>query len=199
MRLLFLLARGNLRLTMANHIDANKAEFQAVIDHFHQELQGFRTGRAHPGLVEGIHVVAYGQSMDLKSCASVTVPDAKTLQIEPWDKTIVKDVEKAIVEANIGMMPNTAGTIIRLVMPPMTEDNRKSMVKLLRQREEGAKIAIRNVREKVRSAIQQDKKDKAIGEDEERRELERLDKVTGEWNAKIEIMTEDKEKEIMTV
>ena len=184
---------------MANHIDANKAEFQAVIDHFHQELQGFRTGRAHPGLVEHIHVVAYGQSMDLKSCASVTIPDAKTLQIEPWDKSIVKDVEKAIIEANLGMMPNTAGTVIRLVMPPMTEDNRKSMVKLLKQREEAAKIAVRNVREKVRSAIQADKKEKLIGEDEERRELERLDKTIGEWNAKVEQMAAEKEKEVLTV
>lgn len=184
---------------MANHIDANKAEFQAVIDHFHQELQGFRTGRAHPGLVEHVHVVAYGQSMDLKSCASVTVPDAKTLQIEPWDKSIVKDVEKAIIEANLGMMPNTAGTVIRLVMPPMTEDNRKSMVKLLKQREEAAKIAVRNVREKVRTAIQNDKKEKLIGEDDERRELERLDKTITEWNAKVEQMATEKEKEVMTV
>lgn len=186
-------------LSMANHIDANKAEFQAVIDHFHQELQGFRTGRAHPGLVEHVHVVAYGQSMDLKSCASVTVPDAKTLQIEPWDKSIVKDVEKAIIEANLGMMPNTAGTVIRLVMPPMTEDNRKNMVKLLKQREEAAKIAVRNVREKVRTAIQNDKKEKLIGEDDERRELERLDKTITEWNAKVEQMATEKEKEVMTV
>lgn len=184
---------------MANHLDASKAEFQAVVDHFHQELLGFRTGRAHPGLVEHVHVVAYGQSMDLKSCASVTIPDAKTLQIEPWDKSIVKDVEKAIIEANLGMMPNTAGTVIRLIMPPMTEENRKSMVKLLKQREEAAKIAVRTVREKVRTAIQTDKKEKLIGEDDERRELERLDKVVGEWNAKIQQMTEEKEKEVMTV
>ncbi len=184
---------------MSNRIDEHKAEFQAAIDHYHKELQGMRTGRPSAGLVEGIRLDVYGQSMDLKSNASITIPDNKTLQIEPWDKSILKDIEKAIIDANIGMMPNVAGTTIRLVMPPMTEENRKSMVKLVNQREEHAKITVRNVREKIKTAIQSDEKEKIISQDERTRELEKLDKMVAELNTKIEALTVEKEKEIMTI
>jgi len=184
---------------MPNRIDESKAEFAAAVDHYQKELHGMRTGRASAALVEGIRVEVYGQSMDLKSNASITIPDNKTLQIEPWDKSIVKDIEKALVDANLGMQPNVAGTVIRLVMPPMNEENRKNMVKLVNQREEAAKIVIRNIREKVKSTIQADEKEKIISEDEKHRELEKLDKAVAEWNAKIESLTKLKEEEIMTV
>lgn len=184
---------------MPNRIDEHKAEFQAALEHYQKELHGMRTGRASAALVEGIRVEVYGQSMDLKSNASITIPDNKTLQIEPWDKSIVKDIEKALIDANIGMQPNTAGTTIRLVMPPMTEENRKNMVKLVNQREEQSKIQIRNIREKIKTAIQADEKEKVISQDERTRELEKLDKMVAEWNAKIDALTADKEKEIMTV
>jgi ribosome recycling factor len=184
---------------MPNRIDEHKAEFQAAIEHYQKELSGMRTGRASAALIEGIRVEVYGQSMDLKSNASITIPDNKTLQIEPWDKSIVKDIEKALIDANIGMQPNTAGTTIRLVMPPMTEENRKNMVKLVNQREEQAKITVRNIREKIKTAIQADEKEKVISQDERTRDLEKLDKMVAEWNAKIDALTADKEKEIMTV
>lgn len=184
---------------MPNRIEEHKAEFQGALDHFQQELKGMRTGRASAALVEGIRVEAYGQSMDLKSNASVTIPDNKTIQIEPWDKALVKDIEKALIDANLGMMPNVAGTVIRLVMPPMNEENRKSMVKLVNQRSEQAKIVIRNIREAVKTAVQNDEKAKTISEDDRRRQLEVLDKTVAEWNAKIDAVTADKEKEIMTV
>lgn len=184
---------------MPNRIEEHKAEFQGALDHFQQELKGMRTGRASAALVEGIRVEAYGQSMDLKSNASVTIPDNKTIQIEPWDKALVKDIEKALIDANLGMMPNVAGTVIRLVMPPMNEENRKSMVKLVNQRSEQAKIVIRNIREAVKTAVQSDEKAKTISEDDRRRQLEVLDKTVAEWNAKIDAVTADKEKEIMTV
>lgn len=158
-----------------------------------------RTGRASAALVENIRVEAYGQSMDLKSNASVTIPDNKTIQIEPWDKSLVKDIEKALIDANLGMMPNVAGTVIRMVMPPMNEENRKNMVKLVSQRTEQAKITIRNIRESVKTAIQNDEKAKTISEDDKRRQLESLDKVVAEWNAKLDAIAEEKEKEIMTV
>ena len=183
-----------------SHLDSSQSEFQQVIDHFQKELQGLRTGRASVSLVEGISVEAYGgQKMELKAVASITTPDAKTVQIEPWDKSIVKEIEKALVDASLGMQPNVAGTVIRMVMPPMTEESRKSLAKVLHQKEEQAKIGVRNVREKVKTAITNDEKNKVISEDEKRRELEKLDKVVGEWNAKIQKITDDKEKEIMTV
>lgn len=184
---------------MANHIDDHKGEFQGTIDHYHKELQGIRTGRANPAMVENVRLEVYGQSMDLKSVASITTPDAKTLQIEPWDKTVVKDVEKALIDAGLGMQPNTAGTVIRLVMPPMTEETRKNMVKMLNQKAEVARVGVRNVREKVKSLITTDEKNKAISEDEKRRNLERLDKVVAEWNAKIDQMTDEKEKDVLTI
>lgn len=184
---------------MATRIEEHKPEFQNAVDHYQKELAGMRTGRANGALVEGVRVEVYGQSMDLKSNASITIPDAKTIQIEPWDKSIVKDIEKALIEANLGMQPNVAGTVIRLVMPPMTEENRKNMVKMVGQREEAAKIAVRNIREKIKTAIQNDEKAKMISEDEKRRLLEQLDKTVADWNAKIEALTADKEKEIMTV
>ncbi|HVM90736.1 MAG TPA: ribosome recycling factor [Verrucomicrobiae bacterium] len=184
---------------MPNRIDEQKAEFQAVIDHFQKDLQSLRTGRASAALVEGIRVESYGQLMDLKSVANISTPDAKTVQIEPWDKGIVKEIEKAIVESSLGMAPNVAGTVIRLVMPPMTEENRKNMAKVLHQKEEQAKISIRNLREKIKTAIQNDEKAKTIAEDEKRRQLESLDKVVGEWNGKIEAITAEKEREILTV
>lgn len=185
---------------MPTHLDAHKAEFQAAIEHFHKELQGLRTGRASVSVVEDIRVEAYdGQSMDLKSVASITTPDAKTIQIEPWDKSIVKNIEKALVDASLGMMPNTAGTVIRMVLPPMTEEGRKNLVKILHQKEEVARVGIRGIRDKVKTAVTNDEKNKLMSEDDKRRQLEQLDKVVAEWNGKIEEITEEKETEILTV
>lgn len=111
----------------------------------------------------------------------------------------MKDVEKALVDASLGMRPNVAGTVIRLIMPPMTEEGRKNLVKMLHQKEEHAKIGIRNIREEVKKGIMDDEKEKAISEDERKRELEKMEKVVGEWNAQIDKITKDKEEEIMTI
>lgn len=184
---------------MPSHLDAHKADFQAVIDHYHKELQSMRSGRASAALLDNVRVESYGQMMELKALASITTPDAKTIQIEPWDKTVVKDIEKALIDASLGMMPNVAGTSIRLSMPQMTEETRKNMVKLLNQKEEASKISVRNIREKVKSLIVDDEKNKLIGEDDKHRQLEALDKAVPEWNKKIEALTADKEKEIMTI
>ncbi len=184
---------------MSSHLDAHKSEFSKVIEHFQHELQALRTGRANVGLVDHIRVEAYGQMSDLKSVASLTTPDAKTLQIEPWDKTLVKDIEKALIDAALGMQPNTAGTVIRLVMPPTSEEGRKNLVKILRQKAEEARIGVRNVREKVKTLIIDEEKAKTMSEDERRRALEQLDKATADENAKIETVAKDKEEEIMKV
>jgi ribosome recycling factor len=184
---------------MPNYLETHKAAFQGVIDHYHKELQTLRTGRASVALVEGIPVQAYGQTMDVKGLASITTPDAKTIQIEPWDKSVVKDLEKALIDASLGMQPNVAGTVIRLVMPPMTEESRKNLVKTLHQKEEQAKIGIRNVREEMKKQITDDEKAKTISEDERTRELEKMEKAVSEWNAQIQKITEEKETEIMTI
>lgn len=184
---------------MPNHLEEHKNDFQNVLEHFQKELQALRTGRASVSLVDGIVVETYGQSMELKAVASITTPDAKTIQIEPWDKSVVKEVEKALVDASLGMQPNVAGTVIRLVMPPMTEENRKQLVKVLHQKVEQAKIGVRNVREKIKTAVTNDKKAKVISEDDERRQLEQLDKLVTEWNDKLTKVAQDKEKDILTI
>lgn len=184
---------------MPSHVEAHKSDFQTVIEHYQKELQTLRTGRASVALVESIPVQAYGSSMLLKELASITTPDARTVQIEPWDKSVVKDLEKALVDASLGMQPNVAGTVIRMIMPPMTEDGRKNLVKVLHQKEEQAKIGVRNVREKIKSMVTDEEKAKTISEDERARQLEQLEKVVAEWNAKITEITKDKEEEIMTI
>jgi ribosome recycling factor len=184
---------------MANHVDDAKPQFAQVIEHLEKELHNLRSGRANASMVEDLPVEVYGSMMELKGVASISVPDAKTIQIEPWDKNNVKDIEKAIQASSLGLNPNVSGTTIRLVMPPMTEENRKALVKVLGQKAEQARISLRNVREEVREQISSDEKEKMIGEDEKFRMFEQLDKVVADYNAQVERISNEKEEEIMTI
>ena len=184
---------------MPNYIEQSKLQFQLVVDHFTKDLQNLRAGRAQASMVETLAIEAYGSTMELKSVASITVPDARTIQIEPWDKNVVKEIEKGILASGLGLNPNTAGTVIRLVIPAMTEENRKNFIKLIGQKAEAARIGLRSVREEVRAKITADEKAKAISEDEKFRYQEQLDKLIVDFNAKIEQLAKDKEKDIMTI
>lgn len=184
---------------MPTPIESAKPEFQQVLQHLDKELHNIRSGRANAALVEDLRIEAYGSMMELKGLASISVPDAKTIQIEPWDKGVVKDIEKGLIAANLGLTPNVTGTIVRLIMPPTTEENRRETVKVVHQKGEQARISIRGVRETVRDAILKSEKDKLIGEDERFRLLEDLDKAVAEFNKEIDAMVQDKEKEVMTV
>lgn len=170
-----------------------------VITHLEKELQNLRGGRANSALVEDIRVEAYGSMMELKGVASISVPDAKTIQIEPWDKGVVKDIEKALIAANIGMTPNVAGTVIRLVVPQMTEENRRDTVKVIHQKGEQARIGVRNVREETRATIAKEEEAKEISEDEKFRLFGELDNLVKEYNAKIEAIVAEKEAGVMTI
>jgi ribosome recycling factor len=180
-------------------IDERASEFGKVLAFFESELHGLRTGRAQGGLVEHIQVEAYGNSMELKALASISIPDAKTIQIEPWDKNLVKDIEKALSAADLGMQPNTAGTVIRLTLPPVTEENRARLVKQIHEKAEQARISVRNIREDVRESIGKMEKAKEISEDEKYRLQEQLDKKVKEYNEKIQELAEKKEREVMTI
>jgi ribosome recycling factor len=184
---------------MPNLIEASVPEFEKAIAFLDEELHGLRSGRAQSGLVERIPVEAYGNTMELRGVASITVPDAKTIQIEPWDKGLVKDIEKALVQADLGMQPVTSGTTIRLIMPAMTEENRKRLVKSVHEKAEEARITVRNVRERVRDEIVKQEKEKAMSEDDKFRFQEDLDKRVKAWNDRIEEMARKKEEEIMTI
>ncbi len=180
-------------------IQEHQAGFDGAIEHLKTELSSLRTGRANPALIENVQVEAYGSRTALVGLASITTPDPKTIQIEPWDKSIVKDVEKALMEANLGFTPTTAGTVIRINLPPMTEEGRKNMIKILGDKLEHARIQVRQVREDARSKIKSAEDKGEMGEDEMYRDLEELDKIAAEYNEKIKQTGEEKEKEIMTV
>jgi len=184
---------------MSNYIKDAEQEFEHALEHLAKELKNLRSNRATAELVEDIRVQAYGSSMELKGLASITTPDARTIQIEPWDKNVVKDVEKALIASGIGLMPKVAGTVIHLNMPPMTEENRKELVKVIGQKAEQARIIVRNIREAVREQVMKDEKAKAISEDERFGVLEELDKSVAKINAKIEAMAKEKEADIMAI
>lgn len=180
-------------------INDKKPDFQKAIDHLKEELAAMRTGRAHPALVEKVMVDAYGTMTPLKGVGSVTIPDAKTISIEPWDANLVKNVEKALVDAQLGMNPTVQGKVIRLVMPAMTEERRKELVKIVKEKSEDTRKAVRAVREKIREKVGEMEKAKQVTEDDRFKAQDELDKMAKEFSAVIEKMIEEKEKEIMTV
>jgi len=173
---------------MSNYLKDAEAQFEQALDHLAKELKNLRSNRANASLVEDIRVSAYGSSMELKGLASITTPDARTIQIEPWDKNMVKEVEKALTGSSLGMMPKVAGTVIHLNLPPMTEENRKELVKIIGQKTEQARIGVRNAREAVREEVLKDEKAKAISEDERFKFLEDLDKSVAKANERIEAL-----------
>lgn len=177
-------------------VSESKPEFDKVIDHLQHEAGTLRTGRASPALVEDLQVEAYGTTQPVKALGSMSTPDARTLVIEPWDSSVVKAIESAIIASGIGVSPVVDGKIIRLIMPMMTEENRQKMVKVLNEKLEDAKVQIRKVREEAKKSIE---KQTGVGEDAIRSELESLDKTVKEYVAKIEELGDKKEKEIMTV
>lgn len=180
-------------------LNEKKPAFETVIDHLHKELAGLRTGRATPALVEDIAVSAYDALMEIKGLASIQTQDARTLVIDPWDKSLLKNIEKGIRDAGVGLSPVVDGTVIRIVMPSMTEENRRAMVKKMKEHLEDARIALRQVREDARDAATKMEKEKHISEDEKYKLLDEIDKMTKEFQARIEEMGKQKETEIMTL
>ncbi|MEK9151947.1 MAG: ribosome recycling factor [Patescibacteria group bacterium] len=176
-----------------------RPELNDVIDFLKEDLSTLRTGRANPAMVEKVSVEAYGSRMDLVSMASITVPDARTLVIEPWDKSLLKDLERGLIDAKLGINPVIQGNLIRMVMPPPTEESRRALAKMMNEKLEQARIGLRNIREKAKAGIVEAEKEKAISEDEKYRYLEELDKLAAGFNERIKTIGADKEKEIMTI
>ena len=183
----------------AEILEMYKPDFQKPVDHLKEDLKALRTGRATPALVEDIQVEVYGARTPILGLASISVPDNRTLTVEPWDKSVIKEIEKAIIDANIGLNPNVQGTLIRLALPTLTEETRKDLIKIMNDKLEHARITIRNVRERTKGDVVEAEKAKEITEDDKYRLLEQLDKRVGEWNDKIRSIGEEKEKEIMTI
>lgn len=180
-------------------ISAKKAEFEKVLDHFSHELNGLRSGRAHPALLSTVQVEVYGSFMPLEHVASVTVTDAKTLTISPWDKGTMPAIEKGIQQANLGLNPSNDGIVIRLVLPSPTEQRRKELVKLLGQLTEHARIGIRQVREDILKAMKKAKEDGDVSEDDLAHGQKKLQEIVDKQNEIIKSVAAEKEKDLMTV
>ncbi|MFA6254515.1 MAG: ribosome recycling factor [Patescibacteria group bacterium] len=184
---------------MGSLIDNYKSDFGRVIDNLTGELATLRVGRANPIMVENIFVQAYGVKTPLKQLASITVPEARTILIQPWDKTITKDVEKAIFEANIGISPTNEGAQIRLTIPPLTEESRKELTKSVGEKMEKARIAMRQIRDKVKEEIVKQEKNKEITEDDKYDLQKKLDELVKDYNEQIKKLGDKKSEEIMTL
>jgi ribosome recycling factor len=172
---------------------------QKCVSAFKDQLKKLRTGRAHTSLIEHIKVDYYGSEMPLNQVANIATEDARTLTVTPWEKSMVQVIEKAIYKSDLGLTPNTAGTLIRISMPALTEERRRDITKVLRQDAEGARVAVRNVRRDVMSDIKDLLKEKLISQDDEKRAETEIQKLTDQHIADIEKHLAAKEKEVMQV
>lgn len=158
-----------------------------------------RTGRAHPSLLDGLSVEYYGSTTPLNQVASITVEDARTLAVTPWEKSLVPDVEKAIMKSELGLNPTTAGTVIRIPLPPLTEETRRNFGKQAKHEAESARISIRNIRRDVLSDIKELLKEKEISEDEDRKAHEDIQRITDGFIARVDDALSAKEKDLMEI
>ncbi len=187
-------------MTAATHnLDDLKRRMQAAIHVLQKELGGLRTGRASPNLLEPVQVDAYGTHMPLNQVATVSVPEPRMISVQVWDKSLVHAVEKAIVNANLGLTPATEGQVLRIRIPELNEERRKELVKVAHKYSEAARVAVRHVRRDGLDVLKKLEKDHKISEDEHSRQSELVQKATDQAIADIDKMLATKEKEILTV
>lgn len=175
-----------------------KQEFDGFLDFYKEDIASIRTGRATPALVEDVVVDVYGQKMKIKELASMSVPEPRTLVIQPWDKTALEAISGAIQKSGIGLAPIAEGQVIRLNIPSLTEDRRKEFIKHLKQKTEETRIKIRRARDEVRTRIQKMEKAGEIGEDFKFKAEDDLQKMVDEYNGKIEELEKKKETELLS-
>ena len=185
---------GNLE----DNIQFGQAEMQDAIDHLQKELLKVRTGKAAPSMVSGLTVDYYGSPTPLNQVANVSASDSKTLTIQPWEKTMLGPIEKAIFEANLGLTPMNDGEVVRISIPPLTEERRKILVKNVKSLGEDAKISLRNTRQKLMEMVKKEVKD-GYPEDAGRRKEDEIQKMVNSFGAKVDQIVELKEKDIMTI
>lgn len=185
---------------MLNDIKKDAAERMAKsVAALQQELTKIRTGRAHPSLLDHINVDYYGSQMPIKQVANVGIEDSRTLTVTPWEKSMVPVIEKAIMTSDLGLNPSSAGTVIRVPLPPLTEERRKDLIRVVRSEAEGGRIAIRNIRRDALHEIKELLKEKMIGEDEERRAEGEIQTITNKYVAEVDEVLAEKEAELMEI
>lgn len=169
------------------------------LESLRQELTKIRTGRAHPSLLEHVHVEYYGSEVPLNQAASITAEDARTLTVTPFDKSMAAAIEKAILTSDLGLNPNSAGNVIRVPLPALTEERRKDLGKVVSQEGENAKVAIRNIRRDANNAVKELLKEKEISEDDERRAETEIQQMTDRRVGEVEASVAEKEKELLEI
>jgi ribosome recycling factor len=180
-------------------IQEAESRMHKSIDAFKHEMSKLRTGRAHPSLLEQIRVDYYGNETPLSQVSNVTVGDARTLVITPWEKKLTPVIEKAIMTSGLGLNPTTSGDVIRVPLPPLTEERRKDLTKVVRNEAENARVSIRNVRRDANNALKDLLKAKTIAEDEERRLTDAVQKLTDKFIAEVDQLMAAKEKDLMAI
>lgn len=180
-------------------IKAGEERMKKAIDALKRELASLRAGRANPSLLEKVTVDYYGAPTPINQLATITVPEARLLVIQPFDKSSINDIEKAIQKSDLGLTPSNDGNVIRIAIPPLTEERRKELVKLVKKYAEEAKVAVRNVRRDVNDDLKKIQKDGEITEDELRRSTDEVQKLTDKYIGEIDSVVDKKEKEIMEV
>jgi ribosome recycling factor len=176
-----------------------KTRMARSIDALRQELSKVRTGRAHPSLLDHVRVSYYGSDMPLNQVANVSVQDARTLGVAPYDKGMVSAVEKAIRDSDLGLNPVTAGTLIRVPLPALTEERRRDLIKVVRHEAEAARVAVRNVRREANHALKELVKEKLVSEDQERRAEEEVQKLTDRFIVEVDKVLQAKEADLMEI
>ena len=185
---------------MTEAIKTNVNEkMQKSLDSFKSDLAKIRTGRAHTGLLDHIVVDYYGSMVPINQVAGVNLGDAKTINVQPYEKNMVAKVEKAIRDSELGLNPATSGDLIRVPMPILTEERRKDLIKVVRTEAESAKVAIRNIRRDANDSLKKSLKEKAISEDDERRSQDDVQKITDKFIAEIDKLLQSKESELLAI
>lgn len=174
-------------------------KMEKSISSLESEYTAIRAGRANPRILDRIQVDYYGTPSPLQSVANISVPEARMLQIQPWESSLIKDIEKAILASDIGLTPASDGKVIRLVFPELTEDRRKELVKDVKKKGEAVKVAVRNIRRDANDAVKKESKANEISEDEQKQMEDRIQKLTDKYIAQIDKMIEGKSDEVMTV
>jgi ribosome recycling factor len=180
-------------------LTAAERKMLRAVEAMERDFQGLRTGRASTALVERLHVDYYGTPTPLNQLASISVPEAHQIVIQPWDRAVLSAIEKAIMKSDIGLMPNVDGTLVRLNIPPLTEERRKDIVKTVHKRMEEARVEIRGLRREANDSIKKEERDGTVGADEAHRELEHLQKITDRVIADVDRLGAVKEQEVLEV
>lgn len=180
-------------------INDAKVHMQKTVDATRREFGGIRTGRATPALLERITVEYYGVQTPINQVATVTAPDPRLLIVQPWDKSLIKDLERALLKSELGLVPSSDGAVIRLPIPSLTEERRRELVKVVRKQAEEGRVAIRNIRRDHKAKLEHLEKDGKVSEDDNRRATDELQKLTDRYVKEIDTLLSAKEAEIMEV